>query len=132
MFLLRIIKSYAFFPECSNIACKLVNVPTIIASMAHTTTNVHFMISTVFGKPDIVFAKTRYSINDGSPNPNNDKHSAPINEMNRSNVGIATASKTKFKMKKRITKSIIYVRLSLIQFYIHVRVARSVRKRYSQ
>lgn len=41
------------------------------------------------------FKNTHVSIIAGNANPNEDKHSAPNSEMNKSSLGMATANKTR-------------------------------------
>lgn len=81
----------------------LVVVPMTNAATPNTPIKVFFTTITVLLAPVLCFKKTNVSIKAGNANPSVVKHSAPNNEINKSNLGIATASKT---IKRKITVSI--------------------------
>lgn len=86
------------------IADTVVDVPTTRANEPKIINNEFFTIITNFEIPDLVLTKTKLSIIAGSTMPSKDRQKAPNNDMNRSNFGIATASKT--EMKRRIEQNI--------------------------
>lgn len=82
-----------------------VNDPITSANNPRIINNEFFTISLNFENPDLVLKKTRNSITAGSAIPRTDKHKAPTNDMNKSNLGIATANKTeKCKTKTNVNK----------------------------
>lgn len=83
------------------IADKLVDVPMISPAKPNTPITVFLTIITAFEQPDVSFKNTHVSIRAGNAKPSEDKQSAPNNEMNRSNFGIATASRTMGKNREK-------------------------------
>lgn len=76
-------------------ADKLVDVPMINPANPKTPITVFFAIIAALAVLDFCFFKnTHVSIRAGNAKPSDDKHNAPNNDMNKSNLGIATASRT--------------------------------------
>lgn len=72
----------------------LVDVPTNTAKNPKHAMNIFFMTINVRDTPHVSRQNTQVSIRAGNMRPRVDKHNAPTNDMNKSNLGIATASKT--------------------------------------
>lgn len=78
------------------IANKLVDVPIIKPAKPKIPIIVFFAIMAARAVLDFCsFKNTHVSIIAGNANPNEDKHSAPNSEMNKSSLGMATANKTR-------------------------------------
>lgn len=77
-----------------KIASAVVEVPITNANKPKMIDNEFFAIIMNLEIPDLVLTKTKLSITAGSAMPSTDKHKAPNNDINKSNFGIATASKT--------------------------------------
>lgn len=78
----------------SIIANKLVEVPMIKPIKPNSPISVFFAIIAAFAEPFLFFMNTHVSISAGNASPSDDRHKAPNNEINKSNLGIATANKT--------------------------------------
>lgn len=76
----------------------MVDVPITRANKPQITNNEFFAIIINLEIPDLVLTKTKLSIIAGSTMPSIDRQKAPNNDINKSNFGIATASKTKRQM----------------------------------
>lgn len=77
-----------------TIADTVVDVPMTRADKPKMINNEFFTIIINFEKPDLVLTKTKLSITAGSIIPSKDKQKAPNNDINKSNLGIATANRT--------------------------------------
>lgn len=71
--------------------------PTKTAKNPKHAMNIFFMTINARDTPHVSLQNTQVSINAGKMRPRVLKHNAPTSDMNRSNLGIATASKTKRK-----------------------------------
>lgn len=75
----------------------MVDVPITRAHKPNIINNEFFKIIKTFEIPVLVLTKTKLSITAGSTMPSNERQKAPNNDINKSNLGIATANKTKKK-----------------------------------
>lgn len=76
----------------------MVDVPITRANKPKIINNEFLTIIINLEIPDLVLTKTKLSIKAGSTMPSIDRQNAPNNDINKSNFGIATASKTKRKI----------------------------------
>lgn len=82
-------------------AFTLVEVPTKTAKNPNMAISTFFIIIRALCMPHVSCQYTIDSIKAGNMSPSVDKHNAPINEIIKSNRGMATASKT---VKKKTEK----------------------------
>ena len=123
----------------------LVDVPTNTAKNPKHAMNIFFMTINDRDTPHVSRQKTQVSIRAGNMRPRVDKHKAPTKDMNKSNLGIATASKTVEKKTngefhknncfENICKRILWFDIKVRSFVfddLHVIRQMTVRTTYSQ